>query len=107
MEEQYEVPYRFWKRFIGKVKSKEKVNTNTSYLYARRLDINTILDTRKHTDNFEAQGGVKMQNLGLGKIKSFYIKQYVDYFRPIIEKDKLALLNDISREEFLKKNGER
>ena len=107
LEEQYEVPYRFWKRFIGTVRSKEKLNTNISYMYARHLDINTILDTTKHTDKFEAQGSVKIQNLGLGKIKSFYVKQYVDYFRPVIENDKLALLNDSSKEEFLKKYGQR
>src|SRR3989304_1536981 len=50
LEEEFEVPYRYWKRFKGLVKINDSLVKNVSYMYARRLDIKAEIDSHHITN---------------------------------------------------------
>ncbi len=100
LEEKFEVPYRFWKRFSGQVKINNKFFNNVSYMYARRLDINTEIDSRHITDKFDRTDKVKIEKLGLGELRSFMTKDYVEFVSPYFESDKLIVLPAEGRKAF-------
>lgn len=100
LEEKYEVPYRYWKQFAGKVKLNGELQDNVSQMYARRLDINTDIDTHPLTDIFDTTYKVKREPLGLGHVRCFRVKDYVEFMTPYFEKDRLAVLNPEARENF-------
>ena len=109
LEEQFEVPYRFWKRFIGTVESPTGINTNISYMYARYIDINVRIDSTPIVRDFENSKKVFSMHLGYGIIRSFYTRDYVAYIKPAIERDKLILLTNESRTNYLREfeNGQK
>ncbi|UCB56967.1 MAG: AAC(3) family N-acetyltransferase [Candidatus Omnitrophota bacterium] len=92
LEEKYEVPYRYWKQFKGKVMTNGKTITDVSYMYARNLEINADIDPGHLTELFDRTDKVKIERLGLGKVRSFRAKDYCDFMIPYFEKDKLAIL---------------
>lgn len=100
LEEKYEVPYRYWKQFAGKVKLNGELQDNVSQMYARRLDINTDIDTHPLADIFDTTDKVKREPLGLGHVRCFRVKDYVEFMTPYFEKDRLAVLNPEARENF-------
>lgn len=100
LEERFEVPYRFWKRFIGQVKIKDKFFNNVSYMYARRLDIDTEINSRHITDKFDKTDKVKMERLGLGEVRGFMAKDYVEFVSPYFERDRLTVLPPEGRRAF-------
>jgi aminoglycoside 3-N-acetyltransferase len=100
LEEKFEVPYRFWKRFIGQVKINNKLVNNISYMYARRLDINTEIDSRHITDKFDRTDKVKVEKLGLGELRGFMAKDYVEFVSPYFERDRLIVLPPEGRKAF-------
>lgn len=106
LEEELQVPYRYWKRFLGAVTNGDSITPDVSYMYARYLDIDTTIDTKAITAEFEKSGAVKIEGLGLGKIRCFAIRDYTSCMRPYIEKDPLVLLDETSREQYLRKFGD-
>ena len=106
LEEELQVPYRHWKRFLGTVTNGEKTTEDVSYMYARNLDIKATIDTRAITTEFEKSGKVTVEKVGLGKIRCFPIMEYTKFLRPYIVNDPLFLLDTISRERYLRKIGD-
>lgn len=104
LEEKYEVPYRYWKQFKGKVIIEGEMTINVSYMYARNLEINADIDPTPLTELFDKSGKVKSEKLGLGEVRSFRVKDYCDFVIPYLEKDKLILLIPEARKYF-NKNG--
>lgn len=100
LEEKYEVPYRYWKRFIGKIRVGGELQENVSYMFARRLDIDAEIDSRSLTDLFDKTDKVRKQPLGIGHIRSFGVRDYVQFMTPYFEKDKLAVLSPDARKYF-------
>lgn len=100
LEEKYEVPYRYWKQFKGQIKIKEKLVENVSYMYARRLDTVVTIDSNHLTTAFEKTGKVKVEKLGLGELRSFGTKDYVEFMIPYFEKDGLVALRQEDRKGF-------
>ncbi len=104
LEEKYEVPYRYWKQFKGKIKMNCRLINNISYMYARRLnmtaDVEIDIDSRRITDKFDETDMVKIEKLGLGELRSFTTKDFVDFLSPYFEKDKLAVLLPKARKYF-------
>ena len=92
LEEKYEVPYRFWKEFKGKIKVKDQLIDDVSRMYARRLDLAVRVDSGHITEKFDKTDKVKIANLGLGQIRSFMTKDYVEFMSSYLEKDPLAVL---------------
>ncbi len=106
LEEELQVPYRYWKRFLGEVTDGDNITSEVSYMYARYLDIDTKIDTRSITAEFEKSGKVAIETLGLGKIRCFPIVEYTKFLRPYMEKDSLVLLDKTSREQYVRKFGD-
>lgn len=100
LEEKFEVPYRFWKRFSGTIRIDGAACENTSTMYARRIDLDAKIDSRRLTDIFDRTGKVKIAKLGLGEVRSFLTKDYVDFMTPYFQKDRLAILAPESRKNF-------
>jgi len=100
LEEKFEVPYRYWKQFIGKIKLHGELMHNVSYMYARRLDVNTDIDSHHLTEKFEKTGKVRVGKIGLGQLRCFNTQDYVDFMTPYFEKDKLAVLVSEARKNF-------
>lgn len=100
LEEKFEVPYRYWKDFKCKLKIDGAIVDNVSKMYARRLDLNTRVDARYLTDIFDKSDKVKTAKLGLGELRSFMTKDYVEFMTPYFEKDRLAVLTPEAREHF-------
>jgi len=92
LEEKFEVPYRYWKQFKGKVRINSEIINNVSYMYARRLDVDTRIDSHRLTSEFEKTGKVKIEKIGLGELRSFRAKDYVEFIAPYFENDRLAVL---------------
>ena len=97
LEERFEVPYRYWKQFKGQVKTKGELVKNISYMYARRLDTDVTIDSNHLTTAFEKTGKVKVEKLGLGELKSFRTKDYVEFMIPYFKKDTLVVLRSEGR----------
>jgi len=97
LEERFEVPYRYWKQFKGQVKTKGELVKNISYMYARRLDTDVTIDSNHLTTAFEKTGKVKVEKLGLGELKSFRTKDYVEFMIPYFKKDRLVVLRTEDR----------
>jgi aminoglycoside 3-N-acetyltransferase len=100
LEEKFRVPYRYFKRFEGLVRLGENTVNDVSSMYARRLDADATVDARHLTDIFDKTDKVKIASLGLGKIRSFYTRDYVAFMAPYFEEDKLAVLAPGARESF-------
>ena len=100
LEERFEVPYRYWKQFKGQVKIKGELVKNISYMYARRLDTDATIDSNHLTTAFEKTGKVKVEKLGLGELRSFGTKDYVEFMIPYFEKDRLVALRQEDRKGF-------
>lgn len=100
LEEKLEVPYRYWKRFSGKLNINGTIIDNVSNMYARKLDLDVKIDSRHLTDIFDKTDKVKIAKLGLGELRSFMTKDYVDFMTPYFEKDKLVILTPESRKHF-------
>lgn len=100
LEEKYEVPYRYWKQFKGKVMINGKITTNVSYMYARNLKINAEINSSRITKLFDKSDKVKIESLGLGEIRSFRTKDYCDFMIPYLERDRLILLAPEARRYF-------
>jgi aminoglycoside 3-N-acetyltransferase len=100
LEEKYEVPYRFWKQFRGQVLLENELVSDVSSMYARRLDIDAEIDSEPLTAQFDESDKVSVEMLGLGKLRSFLTRDYVDFMTPFFEEDKLCLLTPEAREAF-------
>jgi len=96
----FEVPYRYWKQFKGKVKMGDELVNNVSYMYARRLDVNARIDSKHLTDIFDVTDCVKCEKLGLGEVRGFRAQDYVRSIQPHFGKDKLAVLLPEVRKHF-------
>lgn len=92
LEEKYEVAYRFWKQFKGQININGKLIDNVSYMYARRTDIDTEIDSSSMTRLFDESDKVSIEKIGLGHLRSFLVKDYVEFMTPYLEKDKNCLL---------------
>lgn len=100
LEERFEVPYRYWKQLKGQVKIKGKLIKDVSYMYARDLDTDVTIDSNHLTTVFEKTGKVKVEKIGLGGLRSFSTKDYVEFMIPYFEKDKLVVLRPEDRKNF-------
>ncbi len=100
LEERFEVPYRYWKQFKGQVRIRGELVKNVSYMYARRVDTDATINSNHLTTAFEKTGKVKVEKLGLGELKSFKTKDYVEFMIPYFEKDKLVVLQPDARKYY-------
>ncbi len=100
LEEKFEVPYRYWKQFKGKVRIAGKIENNVSYMFARRLDVGADIEYSHLAEAFEKTGKVNVEKLGLGHLRSFKVKDFVDFMNPYFEKDKLIVLLPEARKYF-------
>ena len=100
LEEKYEVPYRYWKQFRGKIRINNKVESNVSYMYARKMELDVSIDSHHLTDKLEKTGKVKVVQIGLGELRSFLTKDYVEFITPYFKKDPLAVLNPEAKKYF-------
>lgn len=105
LEEELEVPYRYWKRFVGTVKDGQTEYHDVSYMYARSLDVDTTIDIREIAAAFEATGKVALASLGLGTIRCFRIRDYTAFVRPYMLENPLALLNSAARGQYERTHG--
>ena len=100
LEERFETPYRYWKQFKGQVKIKGELVKNISYMYARRLGTDVTIDSSHLATAFEKTGMVKVEKIGLGELKSFRTKDYVEFMIPYFKNDRLAVLRSEDRRNF-------
>ena len=101
LEEKLEVPYRFWKKFEGNVKLSGKITRDVSFMYAKEdLEVLEDIDTSHITSEFDKSGKVKIEKIGLGQVRSFVARDYVDFVEPHLRKDKLAGLLPEARKYF-------
>lgn len=102
LEEMFQVPYRYWKQFRGRVKIDGRVEELPYYMYVRRLDID--VDWGNNVDTlgaeFEEAGLVREAKLGYGKVKSFSLSDFHDFMAPRFESDKLVLVKDEARAHY-------
>ena len=101
--QKYQVPYRYWKEFKGKVKIGTQLVDDVSMMYARDLEVNAEIDISRLIGPFDRSQKVKIAKLGLGELRSFYTEDYVAYLEPYLNKDPLVLLTPTSRERYLSK----
>lgn len=92
LEEMFEVPYRYWKQFRGKIETAGLIMDDVSYMYARPQTGEIDIDTTPLTDVFQETDKVSTYNIGFGAVRSFLVKDYVDFMSPYFEKDKTAIL---------------
>lgn len=100
LEEKFQVPYRYWKEFKGFIRCGGATVENTSLMYARNLHINATIDPSFLTNQFESSASVRKTRLGLGFLKAFHTRDYVNFISPYLEKDPLVLLSADARERF-------
>ena len=100
LEEKYEVPYRFRKRFAGSVRLNGEIQENISYMFARQLNTNTDIDSHPLTDIFDRSEKVNIEPLGIGHMRCFRVQDYVRFMEPHFAKDKLAVLTPEAKANF-------
>ena len=94
IEQMIGVPYRFEKKFKGKIREGNKSYTDEHSLYVRRNDkqVNKLVgkDPRKY---FFEKEQCNIEKYAYGLHRSFYIIDYINYLKPILEKDKFSLID--------------
>jgi aminoglycoside 3-N-acetyltransferase len=92
LEEQLEVPYRYWKKFEGEIILDGKRQHRTFFMYVRRKDVDLRLDAGPVLVEFESAGFVRKATVGLCHIKAFQLKDFKDVIGEKLAKDPLLFL---------------
>jgi len=96
LEQNVEVPYRFWKSFSGNVLDGVKSNFQKHEMYARKegysLDLNPL------SDLLLEKGKLIEYTVGWCQLKSFQTVPFTKYFLPLMVKDPTLLLDKVSKE---------
>jgi aminoglycoside 3-N-acetyltransferase len=105
LEEQFEVPYRYWKQFRGEIRGGGKIEQGPYYMYVRHLDADVVLKDNAGVDrlcsDFETAGLVRQTSLGYGKVRCFDLTDFYDFFAPKIAQDRLLLIKESARRAYL------
>jgi aminoglycoside 3-N-acetyltransferase len=91
LEELYQVPYRYWKKFDGEIIGEGQ---KSFFQYVRYNGEKCVTgDAEPLGKRFEESGLVREDIFGLCKIKSFLFSDFFNFMSKIFKKDPLALLN--------------
>lgn len=90
LEELYEVPYRYWKKFEGEIVLNSQTQQRAFFMYARHRRACVQADALG--EQFENAGFVRQTSVGLCRIRAFCLKDFKRFFGPRFEANPCAML---------------
>lgn len=100
LEERFEVPYRYWKRFEGDVIVDGKSSRRTFFQYVRTRTHAVRGDAEPLGQQFEIAGHVRQTKRGLCRIRQFGLRDFEEFMSPLFENDPCVLLPREQAREF-------
>lgn len=94
LEEKHQVPYRYWRRFEGRVELDGSSMLNTFFMYVRREGV--VLDAEPLGREFERSCSVESTTVGLCRLRAFDLVEFDRFVSGQLEADPLVLLKDRS-----------
>jgi aminoglycoside 3-N-acetyltransferase len=94
-EQRFQVPYRYWKEFTGKVRRADQWEEATYRMYVRDLELNPQLTLAPVRQEMEKQGTWKSTLVNYGQISVCRLKDFVSTVDQFLSADLWALVTNL------------
>lgn len=94
-EQRFQVPYRYWKEFTGKVRRAGQWEDATYRMYVRDLELNPQLTLAPVRQEMEKQGTWKSTKVNYGLISACWLKDFVSTVDQFLSSDPWALVTNL------------
>ncbi len=93
-EQRFQVPYRYWKDFSGRVRRAGEWHDATYRMYVRSLELNPQLTLAPVRQQMEKEATWQSTCLNYGKISAFRLKDFVSTVDQFLKADPWALVTN-------------